>query len=62
MAETFLQSVTVYEDHVVVVFNASGGAGGNVSTSLRIVDFTHLRSNRPVVFWPFIVFRLPLQR
>lgn len=62
MAETFLQSVTVYEDHVVVVFNASGEAGGNVSTSLRIVDYVQLRSNRPTVVWPFIVLRLPLQR
>ena len=62
MAETFIHSVTVYEDHVVVVFNASGEAGGNVSTSLHLVDFAHLRSNRPVVFWPFIVLRLPLQR
>lgn len=58
MAQTFLSSVTCFEDHVVVVFNATGEAGGSCSTSLALVDCTHPRSNRPVVLWPFIVLRL----
>lgn len=58
MAQTFLSSVTCYEDHVVVVFNATGESGQLVSTLSLEVDFTHPRSNRPVVCWPFIVLRL----
>ena len=50
--------MTCFEDHVVVVFNATGEAGGSCSTSLALVDCTHPRSNRPVVLWPFIVLRL----
>lgn len=38
MAQTFLASVTCFEDHVVVVFNATGADGGNVSTLLRTVE------------------------
>lgn len=59
MAQTFLDSVTVFDDHVVVVFNATGENGGNVSTSLQKVDFPRLRSNLPAVSWPFIILRIP---
>lgn len=58
MAQTFLASVTCFEDHVVVVFNATGADGGNVSTLLRTVDCARLRSNRPVILWPFIILRI----
>ena len=59
MAKTFIASVTVFDDHVVVVFNATGEDGGTVSTLLQKVDFSRLRSNRPVALWPFIILRLP---
>ena len=58
MAQTFITSVTCFVDHVVVVFNATGTDGSNVSTSLHTVDCPRLRSNRPVVLWPYIVLRL----
>lgn len=60
MAQTFLHSVTVYADHVVVVFNAAGESGENVSTALHLVEYTKPRSNQPMVVWPFILLRLPL--
>ena len=59
MAQTFLDSVTVFDDHVVVVFNATGENGGRCSTSLQKVDFLRLKSNTPAVSWPFIILRIP---
>ena len=60
MAQTFLHSVTCYEDHVVVVFNASDEAGSQCSTLLRCVEYSHPRSNHPTVVWPFILLRVDL--
>ena len=62
IAQTFIHSVTVYEDHVVVIFNATGEAGSQCSTSLRLVEYTHLRSNHPAVVWPYILLSLPFRR
>ena len=58
LIRTFVHSVTVFEDHAVLAFNAQEADGSLCSTKLRELDFARLSTNTPAVFLPFILMRI----
>ncbi len=60
LIRTFVHSVTVFEDHAVLAFNAQEADGSLCSTKLRELDFARLGTNTPAVFLPFILMRIEL--
>lgn len=60
LIRTFVHSVTVFEDHAVLAFNAQEADGSLCSTKLRELDFASLSTNTPEVFMPFVLLLIRL--
>ena len=60
MVRTFIDSVTLYDDHAVIAFNAGTPDGGLCSTELRVLEYARLQTNTPEVILPFILLRIEL--